>query len=230
MTICAIHQPNFFPWAGYFDKIRQADLFVFLDGVDYPKSGSGAGSWCNRVKLLSMGQPAWYGLPIKRESGSQLIKSVHFANKKFHSDKLKKMLMHNYKKAPFYSDVMHLIEPLIDYETDNLADYNIHAITELSQLLGLKTQFIRQSALTYQSHSTELLIELLKEVGADSYLCGGGAFGYQEDHLFSEHGIQLIYQNYEPLKDSVWKINHENEQGLSLLSCLFSMGLAKDEP
>ena len=33
--IVAIHQPNFFPWLGFFDKIRRADVFVFLDDVSY---------------------------------------------------------------------------------------------------------------------------------------------------------------------------------------------------
>ena len=225
MTICAIHQPNFLPWNGYFDKIRQADIFIFLDEVAYPKSGSGAGSWCNRVKLFCMGSPEWYSLPIKREPGVQLIKDVYFDNKKFHLNKFKKKLEHNYKKAPFYSDVMHLIEPFIDCETDNLADYNINLITELSRLLGLKTQLFRQSELNHESHSTELLIELIKAVGADAYLCGGGASGYQDDRLFLSQGIELIYQNYDPFQDKFFKINSEQEKGLSVLNSLFYQGL-----
>ena len=225
MTICAIHQPNFFPWSGYFDKIYQANIFIFLDAVDYPKSGSGAGSWCNRVKLLSMGQPAWYGLPIQREPGQQTINKVSFSNKYFHSNKLKKMLSHNYKKAPFYTEVMSLVEPLIDYETENLADYNINAITQLAKILGLTTQFVRQSDVSYKYHSTELLIELTKVVDADTYLCGGGASGYQEDELFTSNGIQLMYQNYDPLQDQLFKINSEHEKGLSLLHNLFYQGL-----
>ena len=47
--VVAIHQPNFFPWLGYFDKILKSDEFVFFDDCQFPKKG---GAWCNRVKLL----------------------------------------------------------------------------------------------------------------------------------------------------------------------------------
>ena len=29
--IIGIHQPNLFPWLGYFNKIHRSDEFVFLD-------------------------------------------------------------------------------------------------------------------------------------------------------------------------------------------------------
>jgi hypothetical protein len=225
MTICAIHQPNFFPWAGFFDKIRKADVFIFLDDVAYPKSGSGSGSWCNRVKLLNSKQPSWYGLPIKKASGIQLIKDVNFSDKEFHLNKLKKSLQCNYTKSPFYVEVMNEIESLINFESNSLTEYNINAITKLSQLLGFQTQFVRQSDLSHHQHSTELLIELVQQVEADTYLCGGGASGYQADELYAKHNIKLSYQNYDQQQDELFKVNHQLELGLSILHSLFNTGL-----
>ena len=31
----AIHQPNFFPWLGYFECIDNVDIYVFLDDVPF---------------------------------------------------------------------------------------------------------------------------------------------------------------------------------------------------
>lgn len=225
MSICAIHQPNFFPWTGYFDKIRRADIFIFLDDVAYPKSGSGSGSWCNRVKFNCSGKQTWQGLPIQKQSGVQLIRDVQFSEKDYHLNKFKKTLAHNYKKAAYFEEVIEKINPLIDFETNNLAEYNIHAITELSRMLGYQTRFIRQSELKHHLKSTALLVELIQQVGADSYLCGNGAEGYQEDLLFEENNIQLIYQTYHPLQDERWSIKDELECGLSILDRLFHEGL-----
>jgi hypothetical protein len=218
MVTCAIHQPNFFPWAGYFDKIRKADIFIFLDGVDYPKSGSGSGSWCNRVKLLSAGSPAWFGLPIERATGPQLIRDVRFNNKEFNLKKLLKSLEHNYKKYPGYQKYFELIYSLINYQSNNLAEYNINAIIGISNFFNLNTKFIRQSELNYSKSSTELLIELIQEVQADTYICGNGCSGYQDDKMFEGNGIILQYQNYDPLKDINFKIKDEVDGGLSVLN------------
>ena len=51
-----IHQPNFFPWLGYFNKLAHADEFVFLDSVQFSKA---AGTWSNRVRLQIHGEPRW---------------------------------------------------------------------------------------------------------------------------------------------------------------------------
>ena len=46
--VVAIHQPNFFPWLGFFDKILCSDVFIVLDHVQFPKS---EGNWSNRVRM-----------------------------------------------------------------------------------------------------------------------------------------------------------------------------------
>ena len=61
MTV-AIHQPNYFPWVGYFYKIKAADIFIFLDDVDFSK-----GSYTNRCRIRSWAEPSqmqWLTQPI----------------------------------------------------------------------------------------------------------------------------------------------------------------------
>ena len=43
----AIHQPEHFPYLGYFKKMENADLFVILDDSQFSK-----GNWHNRNKFL----------------------------------------------------------------------------------------------------------------------------------------------------------------------------------
>ena len=76
---CAIQQPNFFPWLGYFDKIRQADTFIFLDDVNFPRSGSGMGCWTNRVRIAVQRRPFWIGAPVSRYHGRRRIGDVRIA-------------------------------------------------------------------------------------------------------------------------------------------------------
>ena len=44
---CAIMQPHYFPWSGYFNLISKVDNFVFLDDAQFSKD-----SWQVRNKIL----------------------------------------------------------------------------------------------------------------------------------------------------------------------------------
>jgi len=197
--VCAIHQPNFFPWLGYFDKIRRADVFVFLDAVAYPKSGNSMGSWCNRVRLEIGGQPRWVGCAVVREHGVQLICDVRIDDRRPWRRKLLRTLEIHYRRSPNYGRAMPVIESLIMYPEDNLARFNMRTVGTLCALLHIDAQFRRQSELAVAGHATTLLVGLTRGVGADTYVCGGGANGYQDDAAFAGSGVRLVYQEYQPL-------------------------------
>jgi hypothetical protein len=199
MALVAIHQPNFFPWLGYFDKIRRADYFIFLDAVDYPRAGSGGmGSWVNRVRLDIQGAPRWVGAPLKRLPLGAPINEAIIDDSQPWRFKLIKTLTTSYGRAANYRRAMPLIERLVFSPETNLAAFNMAAIQTVAAYLGLGSRFVTQSELSYAGKGTELLVALVKAVGCDGYLAGGGAGGYQHDELFGVHSIRLVYQGFVP--------------------------------
>jgi len=196
MSLVAIHQPNFFPWLGYFDKIRRCDDFVFLDAVALPNTSRG--SYTNRVRIDINCNARWIACPVARDGSTQLIGNVIIDDRTDWRGKILGSIEVSYLRAPSFHYAMPVIERLMRFETSHLADFNIHVIRQLSEILGLKARFIRQSTLNVKERATDLLIEIAKRVGAQSYLCGGGAQGYQDDALFSMQGIKLIYQGFVP--------------------------------
>ena len=223
MRICAIHQPNFFPWLGYFDKINRADVFVFLDNVDYPKSSKTMCCWSNRVAVLVQGKSCWISVPVIREEGRQKICNVLIDDSFPWRNKILKTIQYNYKKSPHYKDVYPFIEELINYRTEKISIYNQYIIMAICKRLGIGSDFLVQSDVDTEEVSTRLLIELVDKSECDTYMCGGGASGYQEDELFEKANIKLIYQNFShPVYQQFDQV--EMVKGLSILDALFWCG------
>jgi hypothetical protein len=222
--VVAIHQPNFFPWLGYFDKIIRSDVFVFLDNVARQRTGSG--TWLNRVKLLIQGKPIWVSCPIIKSHGFELIKDVKIDNSQKWKGKIYKTLIYNYTKAPFFKQTMEWLAPLLFAPYDYLIEYNINNITAVCRMLNINTTFISQSDLMTTNKSTDLLIEITKKIGGTAYLCGGGAAGYQEDDKFPAAGISLIYQNFiHPIYSQIGIKNGDFVSGLSIIDAVMNCGV-----
>jgi hypothetical protein len=196
-TVVAIHQPNFFPWLGYFDKIARADVFVVLDDVQFAKSG--AGTWSNRVRLLIGGQPTWITMPIRRDyHGVRAVSEMAIDNRQPWRDKLSKTIKMNYARAAFFSEAFPLIERLCSNPTESLADFNTSAIRAICDAVGLdSSRLVLSSSLGITETATDRLIALVKAVGGTTYLAGGGAGGYQEDEKFEAAGLQLAFQSFQ---------------------------------
>ena len=71
MKKCAIHQPNFLPWEGYFHKMNEVDCFVILDNVDIVLGTNKAIT--NRTKIKTPAGEHWISIPIKKKALCYLV-------------------------------------------------------------------------------------------------------------------------------------------------------------
>lgn len=223
MKIIAIHQPNFFPWLGYFDKIRRADVFALLDDVQFQKSSKG--TWSNRVKLMVGGEPQWVTMPIVRAfHGIRMYREIQIDDQNDWRGKFLRTLSMNYAKAPFFKEIFQHIETMVHFNSDNLVEFNINTIRSLAENLGLPLiKMVCQSELNVSGASTDLLISITQACGGTAYLCGMGSIGYQEDKKFADARVDLIYQNFQhPIYPQISKT--EFSPGLSIIDALMNCG------
>ena len=221
-TLTAIHQPNFFPWLGYFNKIARADVFIVLDDVQHTKTGS---NWSNRVKLFVSGEARWVTAPIKRPvHGSITLNEAEWANQPWR-EKLLKTLATNYQQAPFYDEAMRLLRPLIVNPEPKLASYNLAAIRAIAGELGVRNDLVQASQFAASSVSSQRLIDLTRAVGCTGYIAGGGAAGYQDEALFAQAGLTLKYQSFvHPVYSQAGAC--EFTPGLSVIDALMHCGVS----
>ena len=102
---CAIMQPHFFPWSGYFNLISNVDKFVFLDDAQYSKS-----SWQSRNKILINNECKWITAHTKKSSTKDTkILDKKIENKNNWKKKLIKSIEQNYSKHPYFENLMELL-------------------------------------------------------------------------------------------------------------------------
>jgi len=221
-TVVAIHQANFFPWLGYFDKLARADRFIFLDHAQFPKT---AGTWSNRVQLLVGHKPRWCTMAIRRDyHGVRRCNEMQTSAQVPWRKDLIQTLRANYGRSRHFAEVFPILEPLIQNQTDDLTQYNIHAIESLAKHLGIDPgKCVRSSTLAIASQATDMLIDLVRAVGGTAYLCGDGSQGYLEPETIARAGVDLIYQAFQhPVYPQAGNSNFT--PGLSCLDAVFNCG------
>lgn len=216
--LVAIHQPNFFPWLGYFDKIARADVFVFLDAVDFSN-----GSWTNRVKLLIGSDVRWFTCPIVRREGLGKICDLKIDDGKPWRKKALRTLEANYAKAAHYAQTIGVVEPFFREQRESLSAFNMDVVTDLAAAIGLNCKFSVQSELNVSGSGTHLLADLVEVVGGDRYLVGGGAGGYQDDDVFADRGIEVVPQEFRHPEYSQLRVE-SFVPGLSVLDIAMNCG------
>lgn len=121
----------------------------------------------------------WVGAPLKRLPLGASINEAVIDDSQPWRVKLMRTLSASYGRAANYRRVLPLIERLVFSPEINLAAVNMATIRTVATYLGLGTRFVTQSELPYAGKGTEPHAALVKAIGCDGYVVGGGAEGYQ---------------------------------------------------
>jgi len=194
MKVCAIMQPTYLPWAGYFNLIASADIFVFLDDAQLQKN-----SWHSRNRLLVNHMPHWISVPVLRNSLSQCINESLIDTTQHWQKKHVKLLQQTYSKHPFADEALSICSLIEEVNLSNLADLNISIIRWLLEKLDIRTEIFLASAIGVKGKRTTRLVELLQQLQVDCYLSPKGAEDYlEQDDFTGQTAIHLCYQEFNP--------------------------------
>lgn len=190
-----IHQPDFLPYLGFFDRLLKADLYVVLDDVQFVNNGKEC--WHRRDKIKTAQGEQWITVGVQKTPLGTKICDVLLNNNNNWRENNLNLLKENYKKAAFFAEIMPYMEKLYSYETDKLLDFNMQSINLLLDLLGISVDSVFASSIPTKGKSNELLVEILQSVKATDYLSGVGARSYYVPEFYSDAGINVLWQDFQ---------------------------------
>ncbi|MDA8235171.1 MAG: WbqC family protein [Clostridia bacterium] len=215
--ILAIHQPNYLPWLGFFDKLKQADLMVILDEVQFPRR-----DYCNRTMIKTAQGVQWLTVPVKARAATP-IKDVELAESRTNLAKHWQIIVHNYGKCPYFPQYAAEMAGYFHRYHHRLAELNLALLKLVAGWLGIGTPIILESSLgRSMGKGSTRNVNICRYLGADIYLSGQGARAYNDEAAFASVGIELRYQEF---RHPVYPQRYgEFIPGLSVIDYFFNTG------
>ena len=172
-----------------------SDVFVLLDTVQFSR-----GSFTQRTRIRTKDSSMWLTIPIEKKNYFKQINEVPLPKDENWLKKHKTSIVANYTKCRYYDSSF-----VDDYYSDNgkytdLQKFNECGIFYLKKKLGIRTDIMWASELDLRSdlRSTELLLDILETLGADTYISGLGGKKYMDESQFSMKNIKLKYLGFKP--------------------------------
>lgn len=142
----AIMQPYLFPCLEYFRLVAAADKFIFLDDVNFQKSG-----WINRGRFLLHSRDRYITVPLSRASQYKKINRILVHKSDSWRWRTAESIRHSYVKAPNFGEINHLLLEVLFSEEPHIAELAKRSVIALAGYLGLKTEFVLSSS-CYGNH------------------------------------------------------------------------------
>lgn len=198
-----IMQPYFLPYIGYFQLLNAVDKYVIYDNIQYTKKG-----WINRNRILQNGKDLLISIPLEKDSDYLDVKD-RYVSKGFDRKKLLNQIRESYRKAPYFDEVMPMMEDIINFEGENLFQYIYNSVQRICAYFDINTntEIVISSSLSidHSLKGQDKVLAICKELQATDYInaIGGQELYNKED--FKKENIGLHFLSTNPIEYKQFK-------------------------
>lgn len=184
--ILTVHQPNFFPWFPFFEKMSKSDLFIILSHAQFNRR-----QFQNRFQI----EKSIYTLPVKSGVRADLIKFKSYIEPASNWLRIKQKLN---------SKQLNEFDPLIG---ESLLETNSEIIKLIASKLDIQTE-IKYDWEMPGYNASEKIVNLCRRFGATTYLSGPSGRNYLNTDLFNESTIKIEYHESNSRYPILAKLNY----------------------
>jgi hypothetical protein len=185
-----IMQPYIFPYIGYFQLINAVDKFVIYDDVNFINKG-----WINRNRTLNNGKESLFSIPLKEASQNKLINEIEVNWDSAWKNKFLKTLEQCYKKAPFYQEILPIIEQTLNVDNEPISKVIENNLRLICHYLDIKTEIISSSAIYQNTNlkAQERILDICLQENATQYINPIGGLELYDKDFFENENIALNF-------------------------------------
>ena len=192
MRVVTGHQPTYLPWLGLFHKIALADVFVFMDDVQYLE-----GDWNNRNFVKGPHGPLRLTVPVRRGSGRLALHDVSIAGERWareHWDALRSA----YGRAAFWARARPVPRGRVPRPALVVAVGAVRptCCAYLLAALDIDVEWVTASAMGFTGRKSALILEHVERLDGDAVILGRHGRDYLDERPFRARGILVRYQDY----------------------------------
>ena len=215
-TIC-IHQPDFVPYLGFFQRLLMSQHFILLDDVQFIRRG-----WQHRDRIKGRNGQVWLTLALRKGDYHQLINEVELSDDpKWIEDNLN-LLRECYGKARYFDEIFPQVESVYRAGHRRMIEFNCALLDLAMKHFDISVPISRASEYGISTTSSVRLLALVQARQGDAYLTGTGSRDYLDEGMFRSAGVQVIWQDFRhPVYPQLYG---DFEPMLSCLDMLFNCG------
>lgn len=212
-----IIQSNFLPWRGYFDTIREVDLFIVYDDVQYTRR-----DWRNRNTIKTPRGLEWITVPVKVRGFDQQIQHTPVDYSTPWAGRILNKIRDSYVWAPHFEPYFSELTVALNQEWRTISQLNQTLIHWACRHLKIDTRIVESTEFRPRGSKTERIVDLVQQAGGDVLLAGPSARNYFVPELFDDAGIRLEYKAYDYA--TYEQLYPPFEPNVSIIDALFMNG------